>query len=123
SPAHSDPNWQAAYWDNINLSGTPILEREESTLEHNWDTAAPDARVPADHFSARWLRHIDLTAEVYRFTATSDDGIRVFVDDQIIIDQWTIHAEQTFTADIQLVEGHHLLRVEYFEYEGVALAK
>ena len=123
TPAHVDPYWQAAYWDNINLSGVPILERAESTLEHNWDTASPDARVPADYFSARWLRYIDVAPGVYRFTATSDDGIRVFVDDQLIIDQWTIHAEQTSTGDIQLAEAHHLLRVEYFEYDGLAVAK
>jgi hypothetical protein len=123
SPAHSDPNWEAAYWDNTDLSGSPVLVPVEPALEHNWDTGSPDPRVPSDYFSARWLRYIDIAAGVYRFTTSSDDGLRVYVDDQLIIDQWYVHAEETFTADIELSQGHHLLRVEYFEYAGKAVAK
>ena len=72
-PHHSDPNrkarpegtrqhhWQAFYWNNTDLAGTPILQRSEPSLSHEWGRGSPDIRVKADHFSARWARYIETT--------------------------------------------------------------
>ncbi len=123
TPAHADPVWQASYWNNRNLAGEPVLQRSEASLDHNWGSGSPDAVVHADGFSARWTRYIDVPAGLYRFTAISDDGIRVFVDGQPIIDEWYTHPARTFTADIFLTGGHHLVQVEYFEDWGEAVVR
>lgn len=124
SPQHSDPTWQASYWNNLTLSGTPVLQRAEPNIDYNWGTNSPAAGVVAvDNFSARWTRYIDITPGLYRFTVTSDDGIRLWVDNDLIIDQWHEHAAMTFTADRQITAGHHLIKVEYFEKGGLAVAK
>jgi hypothetical protein len=122
-PQHSDPTWYAQYWDNIDLSGTPVLTREDANIDFDWGTGSPDPSVPADRFSARWTRYIDVTPGTYRFSATSDDGIRVWIDDVLLLDEWYDHATQTFTFDRYLGEGHHLIKVEYYENTIYAAAK
>ena len=123
SPQHSDPTWQASYWNNMALSGSPVLQRSESNLDYNWGTGSPDAAVWADSFSARWTRYLDLAAGTYRFTATSDDGMRVYVDGVAIIAQWYDHSAQTVSVDRSLAGGHHLVVVEYYENTGDAVAR
>jgi hypothetical protein len=105
------------------LSGSPVLQRSESNLDYNWGTGSPDAAVWADGFSARWTRYLDLTAGTYRFTATSDDGMRVYVDGVAIIAQWYDHSAQTVSVDRSLAGGHHLVVVEYYENTGDAVAR
>ncbi len=123
SPTYSDPTWRAYYWNNTALSGAPVLEREETDLNHDWGTGSPHPNVNADRFSARWTRFIFVAEDTYRFTATSDDGLRVWVDDELIIDEWHDHAATTFTADRHLTSGHHWVVVEFYENRGVAVAK
>jgi len=120
---HSDPYWQATYWNNMSLSGSPALERQETDLNHDWSTGSPHPAVNADHFSARWTRYIDVTPATYRFTATSDDGIRIWVDGELLMDQWHDHPPTTYTAERYLGAGHHLVKVEYYENGGLAVAK
>jgi hypothetical protein len=121
-PTHSDPAWRAQYWNNTSLSGAAVLERQEPELSHNWGAGSPHPSIAADRFSARWARTIYTTAGTYRFTATSDDGIRVWLDDERIIDQWNDHAVTTFGAERALMEGHHRIVVEYYENQGLAVA-
>ena len=123
SPQHSDPNWQASYWNNTTLSGTPVMLRSEPNLDHNWGLGSPDPAIASDRFSARWTRYLDLAAGTYRFSATSDDGIRVWVDGGLIIDQWNDHSVKTFTADRSLAAGHHLVQVDFYENTGDAVAR
>jgi hypothetical protein len=123
TPQHSDPTWRASYWNNTTLSGDPVLVRDEANLDHNWGTGAPAPGVNVDNFSARWTRYIDVTPGTYQFTVTSDDGIRVWVNDALIINQWIVHPPTTYTADVYLGAGHHLIKVEYFEQTGLAVAK
>lgn len=122
-PQHSDPNWQAAYWNNTTLSGVPNLQRSEANLDHDWGADSPDSSISPDGFSARWSRYIEEAPGTYRFTTTSDDGIRVWVDDELIIDEWYDHPASTVSADKSLASGHHLVVVEYYENTGFAVAK
>ncbi len=122
-PEHSDPTWQAQYWSNPSLSGRPLLEWLEADLDHDWGTGSPHPSVPADEFSARWSRYVSLPAGVYRFSATSDDGIRVWVDGDLIIDEWYDHAATTYAAEKTLSTGHHQVIVEYYEHGGEAVAQ
>jgi hypothetical protein len=123
-PLHSDPTWQATYWNNTTLSGTPVLLRAEANIDYNWGNGSPaPGTVNTDNFSVRWTRYIDVTPGTYVFTATADDGIRVWVDDALIIDQWYERPATTYTAEKSLSAGHHLITVEYFEKGGFAVAR
>ncbi|NIN69179.1 MAG: hypothetical protein GTO63_31735 [Anaerolineae bacterium] len=123
SPQHSAPTWEASYWNNNGLSGPPVLQRSEANLDYNWGSGSPDPVIHADGFSARWTRYLDLAAGTYRFTATSDDGIRVYVDGSPIINEWYDHPAKTVSADKALAAGHHLVVVEFCENTGDAVAR
>jgi hypothetical protein len=115
TPQHTDPTWQVTYWNNTTLSGPSVAQFPDPTLDHDWGTGSPAAGVNADRFSARWLRYIDVTPDNYQFTVTADDGVRLWVDDQLLIDQWRDQTVTTYTAQKYLGPGHHLIRLEYYE--------
>ncbi len=122
-PKHSDPNWQATYWNNSYLSGQPVLTGSVAAINFDWGYGSPDPVVQNDNFSARWQRYFDLQAGNYRLTATTDDGVRVYVDNRLVIDRWYDRPATTFTADVSLSAGHHLVVVEYYENWGLAVAQ
>lgn len=119
----ADSKWEAEYWDNKNLSGSPDEERDESEIDHDWGNDNPVSGIPKDDFSARWRRTIEIDEEgVYRFSATFDDGMRVWLDDDLIIDEWDDGGERTVEVDFLLDDGDYDLKVEYYEDSGEAVA-
>lgn len=119
---HTDSVWQVSYWNNQTLSGTPLVQTTETDINWDWGMGGPSG-LPTDGFSARWSKYVDVAAGTYRFTATADDGVRVYVDNSLIINQWSDHPAQTFTADVALSAGHHQVVVEFYENSGFAVAK
>jgi uncharacterized protein YraI len=115
-------SWSASYWNNRDLSGNPVLVRQESAIDHDWKGLSPDPVVNVDNFSARWVRTYNFAAGTYRFKASMDDGMRVWVDGMIIIDEWTDGKVRTVEAEVQLNNGPHKITVEYYEAGGKAVA-
>jgi hypothetical protein len=120
APQHSGPAWEVSYWNNKNLAGEPVLTDVHREIDWDWGSGSPNVAIQTNGFSARWERYLDLAGGNYRFRSTSDDGIRVYVDNQLIIDQWDDHAVQTHTVDKRLSAGHHLVVVTYYENKGLA---
>src|SRR6185436_19422079 len=78
----------ATFFDNRDFTG-PSITRIDPTINFNWANASPDAAIAADTFSARWTGRIQPRyTETYTFTTTSDDGVRLWVNGQLLIDQW-----------------------------------
>jgi len=121
--AAADEAWRARYWNNRNLSGDPVVQRDEAEINNDWGGGRPHERINDDNFSVRWTRAVDFSAGNYRFTATMDDGMRVWIDDQLLIDAWTDSQVRTLQADRVLTGGTHNIRIDYFEAGGVAVAK
>lgn len=120
--AAADSVWQAKYWNNKNLSGDPVLVREENKIDHDWGQGSPSG-VDNNLFSARWKKTVNLAEGTYRFTATMDDGMRVWVDNNLILDSWYDSQVHTITATIFLSKGDHDIKVEYYDAGGTAVAK
>lgn len=114
------PDWRAEYFSNRNLDGTPVLVRNDVAIDFQWNSGSPDPRVPSNNFSARWSRAIVLEEGAYEFRARVDDGVRVWVDDQLVIDAWREGAVAEYTGHAWLDGGPHALRVEYFDGGGDA---
>jgi len=121
--AATEPAWRAVYWNNTTLSGQPAFFQDETTLDHNWGLGSPDASVQSSNFSARWRRIVDLPAGRYRFSVTGDDGVRVYVDDELYLNGWWDHGVRTFTTDRDMPGGQHEVRVEFYERYGAAVVK
>ena len=80
--------------------------------------------MPVDNFSARWTRPLNVAEDSpYEFTVTADDGVRLFVDGQKVLDKWTTQGRTTFTVTRSLTQGQHQIVLEYFEAGGDAVAK
>ncbi len=112
--------WRGEYFDNRFLTGSPVLVRDDASVNFTWGTGAPSTALPADAFSARWTRTVPFQSGTYRFYVTSDDGVRVWLDGVLIVDQWRDASAVTYTADRTLGAGNHTLRVEYYENTGTA---
>jgi hypothetical protein len=111
----ADPTWRGEYFANQDLSGNPTFVRNDNSINFDWALGSPGSGIPVDHFSVRWTRAVYLPAGGWRFNATVDDGVRLWVDGQLLIDQWRISAPITYSGSISLGSGDHSLRVEYFD--------
>jgi hypothetical protein len=115
--------WRAEYFDNQDLEGRAALNRNDEAIDFDWEDGSPDPAVPADHFSVRWTRTLGFTAGTYRFLASCDDGVRIYVDGVEVVDHWEKQRlPNTRTGEIVLGEGQHTVVVEYFEEGGGAAA-
>src|SRR5215208_6677866 len=100
----------------------PVLTRCEPDINNDWASSSPGSGVNADSFTARWVGTFDFEASDYEFTVTSDDGIRLWIDGQLLIDQWKDQAA-TYRATKTMTAGEHEIEVEYYENVGSAVAK
>jgi len=112
--------WRGEYFSNRFLTGSPTIVRNDTGLDFLWGTGAPATGMPADGFSARWTRTASFQSGTYRFFASSDDGVRIWVDGVPLINRWSDGASDSYSADRWLGAGNHSLRVEYYENTGLA---
>lgn len=113
---------QTQFFNNMTLSGAPVLTRIDPVINFNWKGISPGEGVARTQWSARWLG--TLTAPVdatYTFSLTSDDGSRLYLDDQLVIDNWRNQGSTTKNATVQLKQGkEYSIRVEYYQNSGVS---
>ena len=115
------PGWNGQYWANQNLTGSPVFTRNDGdTINFDWQTGSPDLSIPVDHWSARWTRTLTFNEGVYQFSTTSDDGSRVFVDGQLVVNAWQDQNLVTTTANKQMTAGDHTVVVEFYDDAGGA---
>ncbi len=121
-PPPAGQGLRASYFANISLSGTPVLLRDEA-VDFGWGTAAPAASLPADNFSVVWTGSlIPPTSGAYQLQTTADDGVRVWVNNMLVIDNWADQAATTTTsAAFSFTAGVAVpVRVEYYDNTGSA---
>jgi unsaturated chondroitin disaccharide hydrolase len=114
---------QATYFDNSNFTGKTV-SRVDSQVDFTW-SSAPISGFGADTFSVRWTGTvIPKYAEKYTFYTVSDDGVRLWVDHKLIIDNWTTHSAREDQGTITLIAGKpYDIQLEFFEQTGSATAK
>jgi len=103
---------------------TLVLEREDAQINFAWVEESPDPRVDNDQFSIQWTGEIEIPfSGTWTFYTTSDDGVRLWVNDQLVVDNWTEHRAVENSGTIELVAGKYSLVMEYFEYDLAAAAQ
>jgi hypothetical protein len=115
---------RGTYFDNPDFTG-PRVTRVDPTINFNWGSGAPDPSIAADTFSVRWTGEIrPQFGETYTFFTTSDDGVRLWVDGVLVVDNWTIHASIEDSGTIALAAGQwYSIVMELYENTGVAVAQ
>lgn len=110
------------YFDNQELNGQPVLERLDRNISFNWGSGSPDAKVPADKFSVRWSGWLKpRQSGVYDIATSSDDGVRLYFEDRLVIDDWNDHALKTNSTQVKLEAGNkYKFKLEFFDSMGSA---
>ena len=124
--ATGEPGLNATYFSNENLAGSPALTRVDSNIDFDWGTGSPDASVPNDHFTARWTGNITVPSSAgdVILAATSDDGVRAWLDGKLCIDNWGPNDAVTTESKFTLKAGQkYSLRIEYLELTANAILK
>jgi hypothetical protein len=114
----------AEYRNELKTFGTqPALARCETTINNDWSSGSPASGINANSFTARWVGTFDFEGSDYEFMTTADDGVRVWVDGELLIDQWKDQGATTYKATRTMAAGAHQVRVEYYENAGLSVAK
>jgi beta-glucosidase len=122
SPEGDMPGLLGEYYTNVELSGTPEVKRVDPVVNFRWETRAPLEGFPDDRFSIRWTgRLVPPASGRYVLSLSSNDGGRLYLDDERIVDLWADHATLTAAAVVELRAGEpRRLRIEYYESRGNA---
>ncbi len=107
---------KAQYFTNMTLSGSPALVQIEDRIDHDWGTG-PVVGTFSDGVSARWTADLEIALPgTYTFITTSDDGVRLWLDGNLLIDNWTGHGPMDdYSRPTKLDPGIHNLRLEWYD--------
>lgn len=127
-----ETGWHAAYYTfqgeqgpDIDALGAPVLVRVEPGIALDLGNNEPPADgVPGTHFATRWQRDVAIEAPgEYEFDATTDDGMRIAVNGESVLDTWQPQAPTRYRARASLRAGLHRFRVDFFQRRGLSVAK
>jgi beta-glucosidase len=112
------------YFKNMTLSGPPALVRIDKQVNFEWAMGSPDSTIPPDRFSARWTgKLLPAVSGTYRVGASTDDGLRLYIDGKVLIDSWFDRGATLDAVTLKLEAGHaYDARMEYYEDGGWAYA-
>ncbi|WP_027482547.1 PA14 domain-containing protein [Deinococcus pimensis] len=120
APAPVGTGLSAEYFDDADFTGTRVT-RTDATVDFDWGDGSPDPTLGPDTFSARWTGEVEVPQTgTYTFVTRSDDGVRLFVNDAKVIENWTDHAPSEDRGQVTLAAGRHRVKLEYYENGGGA---
>ncbi len=106
------------------MCGTPALTRTDLTIDFDWGSSNPGAGVGIDNFLVRWTGQVEAPENgTYTFSVRTDDGVRLWVNNRLLVDKWFDQYGNTWTGEIQLVAGQRYdIRMDMYERGGGAEA-
>jgi len=116
---------QGAYWPNPHFEGEPTIVRRDAAVDFRWTLSPPGRGLPYDWYAARWTGTLTVGAGgARRLGVEGDDGYRLWLDGELVLDNWTKRGYGTRVVDVDLAPGsEHDIRLEYFETTGNARLK
>ena len=122
-PPGSGTGLAGEYFNNLAVDGAPHFTRLDAQLNFDWAFSGPAPGTINDDFSARWTGQVQArSSEDYIFSITADDGVRLWIDGQLLVDDW---ASPTLnwhdTPPLALVSGQSYdLQIEFYDSGGAA---
>ena len=94
-----------------------MLVRRDLTVDFDWGHDEPAPGLPAEHFSVRWLGWLVVpTTGLYRFQVSVDDGMRVWLNDRVLLNEWRNQPRREYAVNVPLTAGvAYRLRVDYYQ--------
>ncbi|HEX9060563.1 MAG TPA: PA14 domain-containing protein [Clostridia bacterium] len=115
----------AEYYDNIDLTNFKMM-RLDPAVNFNWGSGSPDPQITNDEsYSVRWTGQIKpVYSEKYTLYITRDNGVRLWIDNKLVIDKWDSYWGVEEKGTIELTGGHkYNIRIEYFNNGGTGNIK
>jgi beta-glucosidase len=113
------------YFSNQNLEGKPAFTRNDNKIDFNWSSVSPKKGFSREYFSVRWTGFLQVPKPgTYELDFLSDDGVRLYVDDQLVINNWTDHGATLDSYKVNLDAGKkYKIKIEYYQSTGGAIAR
>ncbi|MDB6037501.1 MAG: hypothetical protein JWM99_1342, partial [Verrucomicrobiales bacterium] len=115
------------YWSNQlkTTNGPPTLVQVDRMVDFDWGNGSPDPKISVDSFTALWTGQVQPQfSEPYTFYPYTDDGVRLWVNNQLIVNQWVDQGPTETSGTLSLVAGQHYdIRMAYYENGGGAVAQ
>jgi beta-glucosidase len=121
----TDKGLTGEYFNNITLSGSPVVTRTDKKIDFLWTLNTPAPQINRDFYSVRWkgVLHAPRTGR-FKIGLDGNDGYRLYVDDRLVIDNWKKQTYSTLMKELSFEKGHdYAIRVEFFEPVGNARLK
>lgn len=121
----ASPVFKRQFFANTTLSGTPKKTDCDSVIDQNWGTGAPASGLPSNNFSVRWTVTRDFgSGGPFSFTASAQDGVRVYLDGKLRIDLWkNVSTTVRKTVNVTMPADKHTLRIDFVNWTGTANVK
>ena len=124
SRSSQDSLWAVEYFNNRDLAGQPVKRSAEigSTqgVHRKWGLGSPTSGVNVDNFSSRWTTQAKFQEGGYSFKVGSDDGVRLLINGETILDRWRDRGFADDTVSVWMPAGEHTVELEYYEHGGAA---
>jgi RHS repeat-associated protein len=123
TPVGSGTGLQAQYFDNMNFTNLKVT-RTDATVNVDWGGGTPDGSIGVDTFTTRWTGKVEPQySQTYTFYTQTDDGVRLWVNGQLIIDKWIDQGPTEWSGQITLTAGQRYdIRMDFYENGGGAMA-
>jgi ferric-dicitrate binding protein FerR (iron transport regulator) len=101
------------------------LRRVDPMIDFDWDLQGPDPRIGGDTFSVRWRGWLVPTySGPCTFTILMDDGVRLWLDGRLVLDEWHLSEKQEFSTTVTLEAGKaYQVRLDYYQEPTYALIR
>ena len=111
---------KAEYFNNTKLEGKPVLVRIDKNPGGDWTTKSPGKGLSEFDFSVRWTGKFTAPVSgIYDIGAIADDGVRIYINDELIAEDWTIHAPILIDGRYNFEKGKSYdIKIEYFQAKG-----
>ena len=118
-------NTTSAQFTNVTFNTPATLTRTDAVVNFNWNTVGPDPKIGQTVFAARWTGSVQPQFnETYTFYATADDGVRLWVNGQLLANSWVDQASTTYQGSITLkAQELYNIRMDYYQNGGGAVAQ
>ena len=115
-----------AYYSNQakTFNNPPTLTRTDATVNFDWGTGSPADGISTDNFTVRWTGSVQpVLSDTYTFYATTDDGVRLWINNHLLIDNWHTQAPTEASGSIAMIgQQRYNIRMEYYEEARGAMA-
>jgi len=117
--------YYTSHFSSNAFSGMPTLTRIDPTIDFNFGTGSPDPSISSDFFTIRWSGQVRaLDTDTYTFYTTTDDGTRLWVNNQLIVNSWVLQAPTEHSGSIALTANQQYpIVMEYYENAVGAVAR